>query len=547
MLGVFLLLWFYFKSYKIAFFSVIPVILTLTWLAGTLYLLDIRITIMIASIGAMIVGMSVDYAIHLTHAYHAGVQEGKPNATEHAVVGIGPALTASVATTLGGFLAMLLGLSPNSQIQGTVLALGIAYAFFITLVALPPLMVLQRKFVYSRLDEVVFKIRGKRELSSKKNILDKFLYSLAGVQARRPGLVLLVVVAATILIIPGFSLVYLDTEDENWLPEQDDVVDSLGELGTNFGGTESMNLLFRIDAGVGDFDPDSIRDLRDPRIIEPMASLDLAVEDLDWVDVVESPTNDIRAVNNNVIPQEFENIKKVIEENPEIKGKYSSDFSLAKFTLRYDGIDRVRYFELLSEVDSISFPREVAVIPQGPVPEDIELEQMLTSDTTRTTSFGFLFVIVIASLFYLSIVAGLMAFIPIIIAVIWTVGLMGYINLPFTILTTGMLAILMGMGIDFSIHIMHSIKAAMKKFGKLELAIPEALMSTGEAISITTMTTILGFMVLSLATLVNTRRLGWTLALGILATFFSCMLTVPAVMAIQYKFKQRKQTRGGSE
>jgi predicted RND superfamily exporter protein len=390
----------------------------------------------------------------------------------------------------------------------------------------------------------VFRIRGKRKESGRKNPIDRFLAGVAGMQVRRPGLVLMGVLIITVLIMPGFGLVFLDTDDENWLPEQDDVVDSLGEVGTNFGGTDSMNLIFVIDRSQeGDIDQRSIRDLRDPRILKPMATFDNVLAELEWVDAIESPTNDIKAINQDRIPQDFEQVKALIEDNPDIKSKFSDDFSISRVTIRFDDMGRREFYEVMREMESVKFPREVTVIPQGGVPEDIELEQSLSSDTTRTTMFGFLFVITTASLLYMSFVAGLLAFIPIIVAIIWTIGTMGYITLPFTVLTTGMLAILMGMGIDFSIHIIHSVKAKMEEYGDIAKALPEALMSTGQAISITTITTVAGFLVLSLATLMNTKRLGWTLALGILATFFSCILIVPSVLALQYKLKARR-TRG---
>jgi len=543
--GVFLILWFYFRSYKIAFFSVIPVVLTLVWLSGTMYLLNIRITVMIASVGAMIIGMSVDYAIHLTHAYHEKVKEGEQKAAIRSVRSVGPALFASVLTTIVGFLALVLGATPNSQTQGTVLAFGIAYAFIITIIGLPALMVLQRKYVYTKLDEVVFRIRGKQDVQKKKSIIDRFLYYIARWQARSPVLVILFVVLITLLIIPGFGLVYLDTDDDGWVPDEDPVVQNLVELELQFGGTESMNILFQIDSSAGDFDAGAITDLRDPRVMIPMSRMDRVIEDIDWIDVVESPTNDIRQINNNKVPQELDVIKNLFEDNPGLSEKYSEDYSLAKVTLRFDTIDRPEFFDLMREVESVSFPKEVKIIPQGGVPEDIELETMLGSDTMRTTGMGFVFVIVVASTLYASIIAGILAFMPIIIAVIWTVGMMGYINLPFTVLTTGMLAILMGLGIDFSIHLMHSIKEKMREFKDIHLALPEALLSTGQAISITTITTVFGFMVLTFATLTNTKRLGWTLALGILATFFACILIVPAVMALQYKFSGSTNRRRG--
>jgi len=159
-LGVFIILWIYFRSWKIALFSTTPVILTLVWLSGTLYLMNVRITVMIASIGAMMVGMSVDYAIHLTHTFHEKVKQGHAKPVEKTVTDVGSALLASVLTTMAGFLAMLLGVTPGTTTQGKVLSIGIAYAFIITMLALPPLMILQRKFIYSKLDEVVFRIKG---------------------------------------------------------------------------------------------------------------------------------------------------------------------------------------------------------------------------------------------------------------------------------------------------------------------------------------------------------------------------------------------------
>jgi len=535
-LGVFFILWYYFRSYKIAFFSIIPVVLTLIWLAGTMQLLDIRITVMVASIGAMIVGMSVDYAIHLTHAYHLHVREGEKHAAIKSVTSVGPALFASVMTTTVGFLALTLGVTPNSQTQGTVLAFGIVFAFIITLIGLPALMVLQRKYVYSKLDEVVFRIRGKKE-AAKQGLIEKFLNGLATWQSKSPTSVLLFVVFLTIALIPGFGLVYLDTGDDGWVPDVDPVVQSLEELELKFGGTDSMNLLVRVKDATGDYDSGAITDLRDPRIMTPMSRLDKVIEDLDWVDVVESPTNDIRQLNNNVVPQNLETTKDLFDKNPTLSDKFNDDYSLAKITLRADFIEYPEFFELMDEVSAMSFPNEIEIIPQGGVPEDMELEAMLSSDTMRTTGLGFIFVMIVATVLYSSVVAGLLAFIPILIAVVWTVGTMGYINLPFTVLTTGMLAILMGLGIDFSIHIMHAIKENMKKYGTLKKAITESLLSTGEAISITTITTVFGFMVLTFATLTNTKRLGWTLAVGIIATFFACMLIVPAVMALRYKLR----------
>ena len=400
-------------------------------------------------------------------------------------------------------------------------------------------MILQRKIVYSKLDETIFKITRDKKKTRKKNPIDSLLYFIAKYQVKRPGLVIIMVFILTILIIPGFGLVYTDFEGENWIPEGDDILESFQDVAFNFGGVDSLNLIFALDRDVVEYSENTVRDLRDSRVMQKMSSLDVLVEKLEWVDSVDSPTNDIKRINQGRVPQDSSRIKSLIEDNPDIRGRFNSDYSLALFTVRAGGIDRDDFYELMREVESLNFPEGVTIIPQGGVPEDIELEKMFSGDTQQTTLIGFGFIIILASLFYSSIVSGLLAFFPIIFAIIWTVGIMGYINLPFTVLTTGMLALLMGIGIDYSIHLIHSIRKGLNKHDNLEEAIPEALMSTGQAIAITTLTTFVGFMALSFASLVNTKRLGWTLALGIVSTFFSCMLIVPAVLAIQFKLRNR--------
>jgi len=147
----------------------------------------------------------------------------------------------------------------------------------------------------------------------------------------------------------------------------------------------------------------------------------------------------------------------------------------------------------------------------------------------------------IASFLYRSITVGLLSFFPIIFSMLWAVGIMGYVGLPFTVLTSGMLSIVMGMGIDFSIHLIHKTKEKQRQGESIDAAITEAVTGTGEAILMATITTITGFISLVLASLLVTRRLGLTLAIAIAAAFFACMIIVPAVLKIEYLLKGGKK------
>jgi len=545
LLAVFIILFIYFRSAQMALVSVTPVVLVLIWLTGTMALANIYITMMVASIGAMMVGMGIDYSIHITHSFHERVREGKDDATEETVKHTGGALFASVATTMAGFLAMLFGSSPNSQIQGTVLAIGIAYAFILTMVLLPAMLSFQRKYLYSNLDEIVFKLKQRKSQQKKKGLQQRFLEGLGRFQVKRPGVVIILVLILTLLLIPGFGFVRMDTSNENWIPDDDPVIDSFGEVEDNFGGTDTQNFLVMFNEEYEHISgTKKIDDMRDPRVLHRIDVIGEMLVREEYVKSVSSPANTIKEMNNGRIPQDLEEIKTLVELNPNLKSQFNNDFSITQFRLEAFYYDEPEYYKVLDVVDSVKIPEEIKLVPQGGGAEDEELMNSLMGDTMLTALLGFLLVIITATLFYRSFTVGMLAFIPILISIFWTVGIMGYIDLPFTVLTSGMLAILMGMGIDFSIHLIHRTRELLAEGKTIDEALPETLTSTGEAIMVTTLTTIIGFMALAFATLLGTQRLGYTLAVGILATFISCMVLVPAVLSLQEKIRV-KRTLGG--
>jgi len=543
---ILLILIIYFRSGGIGFLTVIPLLLSLTWLSGTLVLLDIRITFMTAAVGSMMVGMGIDYAIHMTHSFLRNLKQGRTDASKIAVLSVGPALVASALTTIAGFLAMLFGVSPSSRIQGFVLSVGIFYAFVATIIVLPCLLILYKKLVYSDLDKAIFKL-GTLEESKERSFIHTPLLKLAKLQTTAPKTILFVFVILTILILPGITRVFLDTSDDNWITPGDPVMAALEEIGNKFGGLSSQNFILMIDPDTQD--EKTPKDLRDPKVLKKLHELDKAMEKSKEVTSFISPVDTILAANNNKIPQDIETIKNILNKYPRARNMFNKDYTLIKLTAIGDDFGgggpgsslESTYNEWLYEAESVNFPEGVTYFAQGGIRSDLELDNLLAVDTAKNTIIGFIFVFIIALLIYRSFVVGLLAIIPIIFAILWTVGIMGWVRLPFTVLTSGMMAIVMGMGIDFSIHLIHNTRAMLAKGKAITESIIYSVTTTGEAISVTTLTTVVGFSSLTLATLLVTRRLGLTLAIAVFSAFVICLLIVPATLVIEHNFKNRKR------
>ena len=145
-----------------------------------------------------------------------------------------------------------------------------------------------------------------------------------------------------------------------------------------------------------------------------------------------------------------------------------------------------------------------------------------------------LLVFLVASGMYVSLRVGFLALLPIIIAVIWAIGLMGYFNVPFTSLSTGIISLVLGIGVDFSIHLVDGIQRNSKKM-TLNRAVYRTMTTSGKAIILASLTTTVGFFALTFAQLLGTQRLGYSLVFSIISVLVISILLVPSVMSLRRK------------
>lgn len=132
--------------------SLIPIItvtLSVTWLYGTMGLLDLPISTLAGGVAAMVIGIGIDFAIHLMNKFKFERKEGLsiPKAIEQAVTHTGSALSITALTTGAAFLSFLVGVMPEMGRFGILMALGIFYSLVITLTALPALLVIEEQLI----------------------------------------------------------------------------------------------------------------------------------------------------------------------------------------------------------------------------------------------------------------------------------------------------------------------------------------------------------------------------------------------------------------
>ncbi len=142
---VVLVLFFWVTEFRpmLAVLSVLPILLVLVWVLGTMVLLGYSYNVITALITALSIGIGVDYTIHVTHRFVEEIEHGKKiaeaiNATMRTT---GGALIGSALTTALGFTVLVFSpIAPMGQF-GLLTAITVTYSLIAAVVVLPPMLV----------------------------------------------------------------------------------------------------------------------------------------------------------------------------------------------------------------------------------------------------------------------------------------------------------------------------------------------------------------------------------------------------------------------
>jgi len=141
---IFLLLIVTQKSFTKGVIVFLPLTLGIIWTLGTMTLFGIELSIATVGIGAMILGLAVEYGVFMVQRYH----EERENKTQEealkaAVGGVGFSIIGSGLTTIVGFLALTISVAPMLGDLGFSLALGITFCLGITIFITPAFIILE--------------------------------------------------------------------------------------------------------------------------------------------------------------------------------------------------------------------------------------------------------------------------------------------------------------------------------------------------------------------------------------------------------------------
>ncbi|MEM6456984.1 MAG: MMPL family transporter [Acidobacteriota bacterium] len=145
-LAVLVLLWLDYRRLSDALLALVPLFVGIVWMIGAMVALGIAMNFMNIFVTTMIIGIGVDYGIHMLHRNRevASLPPGDP-AFAAGLAQTGKAIVMAAASTLVGFGGLILSHYPGLRSIGYVAILGTVAASLTAITLLPAYLALRRR------------------------------------------------------------------------------------------------------------------------------------------------------------------------------------------------------------------------------------------------------------------------------------------------------------------------------------------------------------------------------------------------------------------
>ncbi|MEE9574301.1 MAG: MMPL family transporter [Candidatus Neomarinimicrobiota bacterium] len=184
----------------------------------------------------------------------------------------------------------------------------------------------------------------------------------------------------------------------------------------------------------------------------------------------------------------------------------------------------------------------------GTIPLGRDEMVSIQNDSMTITTIALVGILILFIVAFRMLVSPILAIITLAIGVLWALGvawpLVGSLNL----MTSMMAVVLIGLGIDFSVHIISTFTEMRHKGDDVITALKATFIKSGPGIITGGLTTASAFLTMLVARTEGMKEFGLTLGIGIIMTMIAAMLILPNLLVLRERIKARfgkkkKQTK----
>lgn len=362
--------------------------------------------------------------------------------------------------------------------------------------------------------------------------LNKLLTKLARFQYEHSLMIVVVSLIITAYMAQGLGNVYMETDFNKMMPQDVPVFKNAEKVSSRFGGSDLVLVVVELDQGTDI--KNQPKDIRDPQVMRMLGELQAQLASEPKIDRVLSAGSFFPYG----VPQTLGGVKTVLDAIPGSDGMFNKDYSITMlyiYTSVGGGSKAVTSFTRIVEdnIESVAKPAGVELTITGGPPIGKTIAEVLWSDAVYTTLLAAGIILVLLVILQKSWYKGVLVFIPLLLGLIWTLGAMGHLDIPLSVATVAVGAMILGLGVEYGVFVVERFMEEREGKGASQLeSITVAVPGVGTAILGSGITTMVGFGSMRLGIMPMMQDLGTTLALGIASCLIVALFVNPAFIIL---------------
>ncbi len=523
-----LMLYFSFKEWKGVFLPFIVVVLSILFSFAFMALMNWEISLVTVLLPIMLIAIANDYGIHLINLYQEKFNSGKFTNMKAVAVDIYTELKKPIfitgLTTIGGMLGLLSHKLPPAAELGVLAVVGIGMALLMSLFLIPVLL-----SFFKPPKQIIKKDRPKS------SVINRVLAKFANWVTVYPKRVVALFSVVAVLSAAGLFFLKIDTNIEEYFIGKSDVKKGIELVNKKFGGSQYVSVLFN-------------GNVLAPDMLTRMEKYTKQIEKLPEVGHVISPSKFLKELSKGVY-QPNETGYKTLPKTEAEAIQYLEIFAMSGYGEQISQLIDYNYENarilvslkdgsnqtgkaVLKSLNEITAGDKQLVCIAGPGLSKIQIAEMVIQGQINSLILAFTIIFILLSVIFKSVVAGLQSSLPLFLSILFLFGIMGYAGIPLDIVNTLLSSIMIGVGVDYTIHFLWRYKTEYAKTGNYELAVSKTLRTTGRGIVFNALSVIVGFSALIFSNFAPLRFFGILIVISIFACLISALLLIPAIIAI---------------
>ena len=499
-----------------------------------------KITMITILLPVMLIAVANDYGIHMIAKYNELLEE-HPRWTKKELViesfsNLKRPILITGATTIVGILGLLMHIIVHARQLGILASIGIAWAVALSLLFIPAFLSYLPKKTRKKI------IRNGKHRAF---FLDRVLLFLSKGIIHHSKKIIIIAFIVSLSFACGIFGLKIDGNMENFFKKKHPVKVSTSIINEHFGGAQTLSVMFEGNIK----DPDLLKRmemyqdelLKNPNIGNITSLVDVVKE-------ISKGLYDNDDSLYNQIPPTSPAVAQYLElyymsgDPSDFEQLVDFDYQHAQMIVRINNSDGFIIKEVVDNIKNLTRNDPNVTLLGGAALITSEMNLAIVKGQVISLIFAIIAIAIMLMVVFRSFWAGLFASLPLLLAEGILFGFMGYFHISLSTATALLSSVLIGVGVDYTIHFLWRYRNEYHSGKTAEEAVRKTLAGSGKGIVFNAWSVIVGFSVLSVSSFIPIQYFGFLVVISISVCLLGALVLIPAMcLVFKPKFLEPKE------